>query len=206
MSSNGGFYRILEWIVRFVYINVLWIAFSLAGLLIAGFAPATASLFAVTRKWLNGHKDIAIFSYFLKSFKESFLQANLLFYLIAGLGYSLYFYGQIIQSFTGIIYIAAYTVWLSIIIVFLIILLYLFPVYVHFELPVLGYYKYALLIGVTSPVQTLLMIVNTGAIIVLFLFIPTFFPFFFGSVLSFTLMWIALQAFQKLDNKKDAKE
>lgn len=199
MSSNGGFYRILEWLVRFVYINMLWIGFSLAGLILFGFFPATVSLFAVTRKWLNGQKEIAIFSYFLKTFKESFFQANLIFYLMAGFGYSLYFYGQIIQSLNGITYMAASTVWISIIIIFSVLLLYLFPAYVHFNLPTFMYFKYAFLIGITSPVQTLLMLLNSIAIILFFLSIPTLIPFFFGSFLSFTLMWISLRAFKKVN-------
>lgn len=203
MNSNGGFYRTLEWIVRFVYVNLLWIVFSVLGLIVFGFAPATASLFAIMRKWQTGQTDIAIFSYFVKTFKESFVQINILFYLFAGLGYSLYFYGQIIQSFEGYLYAGSFTLWLSIILIYLVVLLYLFPVYVHFDLKLLNYFKYALLIGVTSLQQTILIIINTFAITFLFYILPTFLPFFYGSVVSFAIMWLALRAFKKLNDKSN---
>lgn len=205
MNNTGGLYRLLEWIVRLVYVNILWIIFILIGLVVAGFAPATAALFAIIRKWLNGNSDIAIFSYFTRTFKESFFQSNVLFYLTAGFGYSLYFYGQIIQSFDGLIYAGLYTIWLSVILIYLVVSLYLFPVYVHFDLKIFNYFKYALLIGMTSPKQTILIIINTAAISFLFYIVPTFLPFFFGSIISFTIMWIALQAFKKLEGKKGWK-
>lgn len=74
----GGFYRISEWIMRFAYVNILWIAFTLIGLVFLGFFPATASLFAVVRKWIQGNNEVPIFSFFWTNYKSSFLKSNIL--------------------------------------------------------------------------------------------------------------------------------
>ena len=39
-----------EWVIRLVYLNILWIGVSLLGLGILGIFPATSALFPVLRK------------------------------------------------------------------------------------------------------------------------------------------------------------
>lgn len=65
-----GYYRFAVWITRFAYLNLLWIAFSLVGLGVVGFFPATAAMFAVVRKWVHGEKDIPVFQVFGKTIKR----------------------------------------------------------------------------------------------------------------------------------------
>src|SRR5690625_6342583 len=57
----GGFYTLANWIMRLAYVNILWIAFSLVGIIILGFFPATIGMFTVIRKWIQGDGDIPIF-------------------------------------------------------------------------------------------------------------------------------------------------
>ncbi len=61
-----GYYRFAVWVTKFAYLNLLWIAFSLLGLGLFGLFPATAAMFAVVRKWINGEKDIPVFHVFLE--------------------------------------------------------------------------------------------------------------------------------------------
>ncbi len=68
----GGFYRVSEWIMRFAYVNILWGLFTLAGLVLFGFMPATVAMFTVIRKWLMGETDIPVFKTFFASFKKRF--------------------------------------------------------------------------------------------------------------------------------------
>jgi hypothetical protein len=68
-------YRLSNLILRLVYINFLWILFSLLGLLIAGFFPSTVAMFTVVRIWVLGETDAAIFNMFWKTLNISFLKA-----------------------------------------------------------------------------------------------------------------------------------
>ncbi|MGY0702716.1 DUF624 domain-containing protein [Bacillus subtilis] len=53
-GSLGRMLRFCEWIMRFAYTNLLWLFFTLLGLGVFGIMPATAALFAVMRKWIQG--------------------------------------------------------------------------------------------------------------------------------------------------------
>ncbi|MFA9556724.1 DUF624 domain-containing protein [Evansella sp. AB-rgal1] len=47
----GNLYRVSEWLIRLAYINILWMLFTIVGLIILGIAPATATVFTIIRKW-----------------------------------------------------------------------------------------------------------------------------------------------------------
>ncbi|BDG36084.1 DUF624 domain-containing protein [Saccharococcus caldoxylosilyticus] len=55
---DGKLYRVCEWITRLACINILWMLFTLAGLIVFGIAPATVALFTIVRKWLVFHVTI----------------------------------------------------------------------------------------------------------------------------------------------------
>src|SRR5690625_7635570 len=82
------YYRFTVWVVRLVYVNLLWILFTVIGLGVLGIMPATAAMFAVVRKWLRGEDDFPIFTTYKDAYKEEFLKANLLGYILAIIGRS----------------------------------------------------------------------------------------------------------------------
>jgi uncharacterized membrane protein YesL len=60
---TNGVYRFCEWVTRLAYLNLLWIMFSLAGLVVFGVMPSTIAMYTVTRRWLTEDVDIPIFKY-----------------------------------------------------------------------------------------------------------------------------------------------
>ena len=70
-------YDISAWITRLMYVNLLWILFMLAGLIVMGVFPSTTAMFSVTRKWILGETDTPVFHTFWKAYKQNFLQSNL---------------------------------------------------------------------------------------------------------------------------------
>src|SRR4051794_15867366 len=76
MKLNGNVYKYCDWIMKFGYLNLLWMLFTLTGLIIFGFMPATISLFTITRAWIRGNTDIPIWSTFLKVYKSEFVKSN----------------------------------------------------------------------------------------------------------------------------------
>lgn len=72
----GVLYRTSEWIMRLVYLNLLWIAFSLLGIVLFGFFPATAAMFSVVRKWIMGETDVRVFKEFWQTYRKEFWKSN----------------------------------------------------------------------------------------------------------------------------------
>src|SRR5699024_5867832 len=86
----GGFYTLANWIMRLAYINVLWIAFSLVGIIIFASFTATIRMFTAIRKWIQGDGDIPIFMTFWATYKKEFLKSKLLSLFLSLIGYILY--------------------------------------------------------------------------------------------------------------------
>src|SRR5690625_6046074 len=73
----SALYRIMEWISRFAYIQILWLLSTLLGLGLLGFFPATISMLAVMRDWFLGKPDSPIFRTFWSYYKKEFIRAYL---------------------------------------------------------------------------------------------------------------------------------
>ncbi|WP_260843514.1 YesL family protein, partial [Staphylococcus epidermidis] len=65
-----------EAVVKIAWLNGLWLLFTLLGGVLFGWAPSTAAMCAVIRKWLMGQKDVPIFPLFLDTYKKEFLKVN----------------------------------------------------------------------------------------------------------------------------------
>ncbi|WP_026906927.1 YesL family protein [Paucisalibacillus globulus] len=196
----GGYYRFSVWVTRFAYLNLLWIGFSVIGLLLFGFFPATAAMFAVVRKWINKDTDIPIFQTFWKAFKKEFIRINMLGLVLVISGYLLIVELQILRTQEHVAYlIASYTV-IGLLLIYAIVLLYIFPMFSHFQLKLTHYFKWAFLIGIGHPILTIVLF---GGVIAIQYFayatIPILLLFFGGSITAYILMWGASQVFMKYE-------
>ena len=130
----NGYYTFSVWITRLAYLNFLWVIFTLLGLGLFGIMPATVAMFAVVRKWNMGEKDIAIFKLFWQTYRQEFVKANVFGLILFGLGYILSIEFQIISTQTSLTYLIVRFSILAIALLYVIILLYFFPIFVHFNL------------------------------------------------------------------------
>src|SRR5699024_4659850 len=143
----NGLYYLFEWITRFAYLNLMWICFSILGLILLGFIPSTVAMFEITRKWNRGEYDIRIFNTFWRYYKKDFLRANLIGYVFLLIGYILSIEFQILRANSSAVYfIASYGV-VALFILYFITLLYFFPIFVHFNLKLYEYIKWPFIIG-----------------------------------------------------------
>lgn len=69
----GGIYRVAEWIMRLALLNLLWLGFTIAGLIAGGLFPATQAAFAISRQWIRGETELPIFKTFLTYFKKKII-------------------------------------------------------------------------------------------------------------------------------------
>ncbi|TQS75000.1 DUF624 domain-containing protein [Ornithinibacillus gellani] len=199
-SLVNGFYRISEWITRLVYVNLLWIAFTLVGLVVFGFAPATAAMFAVIRKWVAGEDDIPVFKTFWGIYRKDFWKVNVPGLLLALGGYLIYIEYAILRSQDSMVYYIASFGVIAQLILYFIIVMYFFPIFVHFNLKSFSYLKWPFLVGVGHPILTIFLAVVTNVLLYAVVkTVPVLLVFFGGSVTAFIITWGASKTFSKYE-------
>src|SRR5690625_2503870 len=123
-----------ERIAKIVYINLLWIVFTLAGLIVFGIFPSTIALLVCFKKWLSKNvdeNDFPIFKTFFRIYKDEFLKSNRMGILFIIIGFILYIdIAYIAQFQSGLMRILT-IVLISISIIYLYALIYSLIIYVN---------------------------------------------------------------------------
>ena len=200
---STGFYRIAEWIWRFAYVNLLWLGFTLLGLGFLGIFPATVAVYAVLRKWLTKETEVSIFKVFWATYKQDFLRANILGYILSAFGFVIWYNYQYLGLATGVEHTIILIFWLIAFVLFVLLAVFLFPVYVHYDLPLLKYFKTTILVAVASPLALITVGLSLWIAVQLFYLVPGLIPFYSVSVIGWLIMWATLQAFQRIERKQE---
>ncbi|MFB3171181.1 YesL family protein [Neobacillus sp. 179-C4.2 HS] len=194
--SMSGLYTLTEWITRFAYVNLLWIGFSLLGLVVFGISPATVAMFTIIRKWIMGDNDFPVFQTFWNSYKKEFLRGNRLGLVIALLAYIIFIDLNYIKLDT-IIQIPLYLIIFAIVMT----ILYIFPVYVHYNVTFIQLFKNSFFIMMVNPLSSILMLIGFVALFFVMKFLPALSFFFGGSLSAGIIMSSCYLAFQKIEKK-----
>lgn len=195
-------YSISNWILRFLYVHLLWMLFSVVGLAVVGFFPATVSLFAVMRKWLLGETSFPIFSTFLSVYKKEFVKSNLLGLLLIFGGAVLYADLLALQHTTITFLQYLYFPVLFIALLYACSVLNFFTMYVHYELKGLHIIKNALLFTLAMPLACAKMVGGLLIIVYVLITFPGSIILFGASVPAFYMMWTSLKAFSRYEQKR----
>ncbi|MCY8507801.1 hypothetical protein MOD06_20075, partial [Bacillus atrophaeus] len=78
-------------------------------------------------------------------------------------------------------------------------LMYVFPLYVHYELPLLKYLFQAVLFGVMRPLTTACMLLGSGFVLYVLYTLPGLIPFYGPSLFGLVLMFFAYRGFVKTE-------
>lgn len=189
--------------MKLAYINLLWIVFTILGVIIFGFFPAYTAMLTIVRKWIIGEADIPVFNTFFTVYKKEFFRSNFIGLLLLLISYILYVDLSIVMEANGIINLITFPMFL-IIIGFFLASCYTFPIIVHYETKIGQALKNSFIIMALSPFSTIMMIIGTIAIYFLMTTIPGLFPFFCASTLAFIIMWSALLAFSKIEKRQES--
>ena len=192
---------IFNWIARLAYLNLLWMFFIVLGGIVFGFIPSTVAMFSIIRKWLD-HEDVPVIHHYFKIYKKEFIKSNFLGMILGLVGIFIYVDSQLILSFNGFIKIILLGSFMTVTILYLLVLFYIFPLFVHYKNGVLQYIKIALLIGISYPIKSLLM----GISILSMLFICFVFPaisfLFLGSGLGLIIMYFSNHLFMEISEEQ----
>jgi uncharacterized membrane protein YesL len=201
-----GLYTLCEWIMRLAILNVLWVLFSLLGAIVLGFFPSTISMFEITRKWLKGETDIQIWRHFWTTYKKSFVKVNLLGLLLVLVGIFLYVDFSFFARLDGLIFKALTAIVILMYISYFLLLIYIFPIIVTYEIRLFQSIKFAFLLGVYRPLSTIGIVLGSVMLYFIFSTFPTVLVLFGGSITSFMIMWVSRSTLFQIKNKYPSEE
>jgi len=189
-------------VTYFAILNLLWIGCTLLGGIILGLAPSTVAMYAVARKTASGEEDIAVVKTFWSVYRREFLRSNGLALTLTVIGLVWYFDLNFFRQFEGTFFTIMNYVMMMVGLAFIILLSYILPVYVHYDMKLIQYLKQALLIGFLQPGNLILMMIGTLSTYYFFIYFPGFIPIFGLTIFVHLNMWLAYKCFHSIENSK----
>lgn len=189
--------------MKLAYLNILWILFTILGIIIGGFFPATFALFSVIRLLLQNKEEASIFTTFWSFYKKDFWKSNRIGWSIALIFVIFYLDIQFVQESTNPFLHIFYYPLLILAFIFCLTVLYIIPTYIHFNLKIVQLFKNSFIIMILNPLNTITMISGVMFIYFVSIFIPGIIPFFSVSLLALFIMIAALRSYKKVEDKKE---
>lgn len=198
----GGIYKAAEWIMRLAIVNLLWLGFTFAGLIVGGLFPATQAAFAICRQWIRGETDIPLFKTFLSYFKKDYWKVQRLGWILALIGFVLVVDVMFIYNHTNPYVTMLAMPILLLCLLYILTAVYAFTLFVHYEMPIFRLLKHAVLHVLVRPFLSIGMLITSFAVSILMLRFPGVLPFFGVSVPVFLLMWFSHTGFVRNEEKQ----
>jgi len=199
-------YTGIDFIFRLVYLNVLWLAFTLLGLGLFGFGPSTMALFDTTRQWLISGigNDKKLFEFYFQSFKKYFKTGNIIGWAILIYAYMLlvnyrftnFRMEKLFQIINGGTIVVAF--------VSVVIIAYLIPLIVHYDLVWIDYLKRSIQLAIVQPLPTALIVFWIGMVTYLANQLFPFSMLLYFSALVYGVMGLCYSSFVR--NEQILKE
>lgn len=186
----GGIFAITERISNFFFLNLLWI---LTCLPIITIIPSTAAMYAVIREWVT-KGETSLFRTFFRKFKENFKQSIILGLAWLLFGVIVFANINIIEGMSGMFPTIIKTLLILVGFLFVLITIYMFPLMVHYDMPIPGLWKSSLMLSLTFfPSSLIAMLILLVMIIITYLF-----PIFLTFVFSVSAYLLFIVCFQKI--------
>lgn len=202
--TSNLFMKGLEWVAFLAYINVLWIGFTLAGVIVAGIGPATLTAFSMIRRKLRQGDHAHVFSRFKSEYKTHFKAGNIYSSLLTASVIFLYVDFRIIQALPPSPIIQAIVLPALIILTALLLVTATFAIgyYLEYQENILTSIKKAFWLSLISPVSDLVIIHAFLFLALVLTYIPAFVLFFSLSLYGFITQWIMNKAFDRIRTRK----
>ncbi|MEH7415331.1 DUF624 domain-containing protein [Neobacillus drentensis] len=186
-------------ILNLVYVNLLWVLFTLLGLVIFGIGPSTYALVSICRQWIRGN-TVPVFYTYWKYYKECFRESVMIswIYLFSG-----------VVLLVDLLHVTNWYVRVALFMIsfiYLLSLIFIFPIMAHYNWKGIFFkFKMSFLFGFSCLQYSLVLILVSSLI---YWSVAKFFPgilTFLGiSFLFYLITWTANQVFTRMemDNAK----
>src|SRR5699024_3710383 len=142
--------KIMKWIMRIALLNFLWIIYSLLGLIVVGIFPSTIAALGVARQWLIKDKEIKVWKVYKNIYKEEFIQSNIAGWILTFIGLVLYMNYQVMKAWQGELFFIIPFAFLLVLFLYVLLILWIFPLMVHYNAKLSNLFKSAFIVGVTK--------------------------------------------------------
>ncbi|WP_059102641.1 YesL family protein [Shouchella shacheensis] len=193
------FLKVSDWICRLVWVNILWLGGILAGLVVFGLMPATNAMHAVTREWARNNMEVSIYKTFVKTYKASFRQANLVGLLFAGMLVVLLVNLRLSVIIPGTLMMMAHYFILFVIFLLCLSVVMFFNLFAHYKYSWTQYVKQSIAFTVGSPRTILMLSLGFGLIAWLIVQMPGLLPFFSGVLPAYWSSIVCRKRFTKIE-------
>ncbi len=181
-------------ILNLVYVNFLWVLFTLLGLGVFGIGPSTYALVSICRQWIRGN-SMPVFKNYWKYYKENFKESVIISWIYLFVGFVLVvdlltvtnWYLRMLLFIISFIYLLSFV--------------YIFPIMAHYNWNgILLKIKMSFLFGISCLQYSLVFFLVTGVIYwAAISFFPGVLTFFGVSFLLFIITWTANQVFTRME-------
>lgn len=193
-----------EWLIRLIWTNLLWIAFTILGLGIFGIMPATVALFTVVRRWTLGETDISVWPVFKNAYFAEWKKSNAIGLIFAAIGAFLFLDLSFSEQMTGFFSLFLYVFFLFLFIVLALTMMFFFPLYVQYTFSIKEYMKQSLFHAIASLKDIIILLLGFLCIGYLFAKIPGLVPFLGVVLPSYWIMRVCMSRFKKLEKQISA--
>lgn len=195
---KGKLYATVEFITLLAVLQLMWTGLTLLGLILFGITPASVAMFTTLRKRLQGEDSLKqLMKTYWTTYKAEFISSNKIGVTIIAIGYFLTINFQIISTFQGTMGLLFLTLFITISILYGVMVLNILQIYAHYELPFVRYFAVSMIFSIAYPLQMIGSIVGLTALYFIFLWIPGLLPFFGISVTALFLTWMSSHIFNK---------
>ncbi|GAA0362237.1 YesL family protein [Alkalibacterium iburiense] len=195
-------YTFCEWVMFLSLLNFLWLLFTLAGVVLLGWAPATAASYAVLNKVYEEKTiKIAAFKTFWTEYKTYFLSANYLGYSILGVSAFMIFGMITLPTLPTALFFVLAVFYGAVVSMFLVTSLYIFPVLVRKNGSYTETIKTSLFMGTAHLNHIIKMIPLLFISYILFMGFPGTMIFLLISLPIFIISKQTTQSFEGIEQK-----
>lgn len=202
MTSNWAdtMMHVLDKLVKVVYINVLWALFTLLGGVVFGVMPATATMNHLIRRLMRNEDVENVLRTYFSEFKRTFVSANLIGLIFGVVGLFLYLDFNFLIRVNHPAATALLVGVSAISIVYVGMLLHLFPLFSRFELSIKQAITLTFVMTVTKPLTTILMVVWLGIVGVLSAEFTVMIALLLVAMIAIGLNWLSMVRIEKDDH------
>nr|WP_175476171.1 YesL family protein [Evansella caseinilytica] len=201
----GGFFTEASyWIWRMMQLNWLWLSHILLGGVVLGVFPATAAMFAMTRKWLQGEPDQPLFRNYHRYYRQNFWKVNGLGWVYLVIGAFLVFDLHLASQISGVIALVSTIFLMVMLLIYLLSFFYLFSYYVHFNQTFRNYLTQPFLITLLSFKQNLLIAIGLTLAGYFIYQIPGLILFTLGVMPSYWVMKVSMNRFREMQAQSES--
>ena len=201
-ESNGGsmIMKGLDWVATLAYLNLLWLGFSLLGLLVFGVGPATFAVHSLTITKLKQGDLAHIFPKFKSEFKKHFKDGNIYFGLVLAAAVFIYVDMRIVQALpqSTLIQFAVLPALIVLSALVLIVATFTLGIYFVFNKPLMQSIKDSFWLSLISPVTDLVIVHAFLIGFLVYAYIPALMFFYSLSLYALITQWAMSKTFKRI--------